>query len=139
MLKHSGFTLVELLVAISITAVVFGIIITSASILQKNARDADRKSDLLKIQSALEHYYADYNSYPQTLSPFLTSPTPYLREIPQDPSSGNYGYSPLPSGCTTCINYCIYGKLENPASSDPQPGIGQPCLDTNYNYYLIQP
>lgn len=62
--NNSGFTLIELLISISIIATVFGIIITSASQVQKTTRDEQRKGDLVNTQSLLQRYYADQNFYP---------------------------------------------------------------------------
>lgn len=52
--KKSGFTLVELLVVISIIAVLSMVGITLYSGVQKNARDARRKTDIDAIANAME-------------------------------------------------------------------------------------
>src|SRR4051812_38758200 len=59
-----GFTLIELLVVIAIISIIFAIIITSASQIQKLARDSQRKSDLAKIAQALQAYDSDHGFYP---------------------------------------------------------------------------
>jgi len=59
-----GFTLVELLVVISIMAIMAVIGITVFSGVQKTARDAKRKEDLLAIAIALEQYKAQNGYYP---------------------------------------------------------------------------
>lgn len=129
---RGGFTLIELLVVIAIIAILSAIAITAFSILNKNSRDARRKSDLKTIQSALEQYHSDQNFYPSGLgSGALTSdtgrPTPYptpakiyLQTVPQDPTTGNaYPYLALPSACINsgptalCTSYCLYARMEN--------------------------
>lgn len=105
-ISRKGFSLIELLVTISIIGVVSTLGISSAAILQKNSRDTQRKADLRLIQSALQQYYADNNFYPDGLS--LTSgslfdnctgytPTggcsftprkTYIQSLPKDPVSG---------------------------------------------------
>ena len=62
--KHYGFTLIELLVVIAIVGTLSTVITVVFSSAQKNARDQQRKSDLAKIQVALEVYYSRYNVYP---------------------------------------------------------------------------
>jgi prepilin-type N-terminal cleavage/methylation domain-containing protein len=62
--NSSGFTLVELLVAIIILGVVSSFVISSAAKAQENARNAKRVSDVKKVQSALEQYYVDHGFYP---------------------------------------------------------------------------
>src|SRR3990167_5250220 len=57
-LQKNGFTLMELLVVISIIAILISIGLTSFSTAQKKARDSKRKSDIKEVQNALEQYYS---------------------------------------------------------------------------------
>lgn len=59
-----GFTLIELMVAVGIIAIIsVAGIYTSAAVLTSN-RNTQRVSDLKLIQVALEHYYTDRGYYP---------------------------------------------------------------------------
>ncbi len=62
--KSQGFTLIELLVVIAIIGLLSSIALVSLNSARKKARNAKRVSDLRQIQSALELYYSDNNSYP---------------------------------------------------------------------------
>lgn len=59
-----GFTLIELLIAVALISVLFVVGAVSYTTAARNARDAQRKSDLKKIQLALEEFYADHGAYP---------------------------------------------------------------------------
>ena len=59
-----GFTLIEILVVISIIAILAGVGLATFSGAQKKSRDAKRKADLETIRSALEMYRADNGEYP---------------------------------------------------------------------------
>ncbi|MDO8573537.1 MAG: type II secretion system protein [Candidatus Daviesbacteria bacterium] len=61
-----GFTLVELLVVISIIAILSAIGLVIFSGAQKSGRTAKRIGDLKAIQTALEVYYSRNGSYPTT-------------------------------------------------------------------------
>lgn len=59
-----GFTLIEILVVITIIGVVFGVVASSVAALQRNSRDTQRTGDLRSIQSSLQQYYADQHFFP---------------------------------------------------------------------------
>jgi len=59
---RKSFTLLEMLVVIGIVSILVSLGIASYSTVQKKARDARRKSDLISMQKVLEQCYA-INSY----------------------------------------------------------------------------
>lgn len=135
-LPHSkGFTLVELLVTISIIAILAAIAISTYATLQKNGRDTKRKSDLAVIQSALEQYHADQNNYPVTgnvgIGLALKSPDgtkTYLAKIPADPTANpNYIYMALLTSCTNCISYSLCAKMENTNNASSLTNCASPA------------
>lgn len=62
--QSSGFTLVELLVVISIIGVLAALLLVNLSNVRERGRDSARKSDLSQMRTALRLYYNDYQSYP---------------------------------------------------------------------------
>jgi type II secretion system protein G len=96
--KTSGFTLIELLVVVLVIGALSGILlgVINSSGIRGKARDAQRKADLKKIQTALELYFADNRTYPQSASgafELVTSGTTmvtvleagYIDPVPSDP------------------------------------------------------
>lgn len=65
--KKRAFTLVEMLVVISIIGILSTIVFSSFSQSREKARIAKRVADLKQIENALEFYYAVNRSYPTTL------------------------------------------------------------------------
>jgi len=61
---QTGFTLVELLVVISIIGVLAGLLLINFVGVRGRAADAKAKSDLAQFQKALRLYYNDYAQYP---------------------------------------------------------------------------
>lgn len=90
---HLGFTLMELLITVSIIAILISIGIASYSTINKQSRDTKRKSDIEQIRSALEMYRADNSAYPNVGSGSWTAAsdlstalaTTYILAIPSDP------------------------------------------------------
>lgn len=134
--NQKGFTLIEILISISIIGILMSVTIAAAIAVQKNGRDAKRKADLRSIQTALQQYYADQFEFPNFVSlPSAISEgaKTYLRNVPKDPSTSlNYGYSSISCDINNdnCQRYCLYAKLEF-----QKPSIATPvgCSDeTNF-------
>jgi len=110
----NGFTLIEIVVVISIMAVLSVIIYSSFDASKAVSRDQERVSDISTIQLALEQYFNKYGVYPLTLRGLV--PT-YLLEIMKDPSNGIYysdNYFPITKTQNTsnCISYQLWTKFE---------------------------
>jgi general secretion pathway protein G len=78
-----GFTLIELMVVMSIivTFATIGLVQYRQSVVY--ARESVLRDDLFKMKEAIDQYYADKTQYPATLEDLVTSG--YLRAIPKDP------------------------------------------------------
>ncbi len=64
-----GFTLIEVMVAVSIIAILSGVIAISASSSNQQGRDAKRQSDLRALQTAVELYKNRHGRYPAACAP----------------------------------------------------------------------
>jgi prepilin-type N-terminal cleavage/methylation domain-containing protein len=65
-MSRRAFTLVELLVVVSIIGLMSTIAVVSLSSAKIKTRNTQRKADLVQLSKALDLYYADYGSYPAT-------------------------------------------------------------------------
>jgi len=80
-----GFTLIELMIVVSIIMILIGI---AAGMYQRSvvkAREAVLKSDLKIMREAIDHYTLDKETAPQTLEDLTNPQSQYLRDIPTDP------------------------------------------------------
>lgn len=130
-----GFTLVELLIVISIISLLSMVGIVAYANVLKSSRDSKRQSDLKFIQSALEDYHADQINYPSALTGLTSGTRKYMAGIPQDPLPApqlQYFYESLPQNSPP--SYCLYARMEGPPPrSDPG------CIKDGYNYGVTRP
>jgi len=59
-----GFTLIELLVVVALIGVLTTLVLANFNAARTRGRDAQRKSDLKNISTALRLYYNDFGKYP---------------------------------------------------------------------------
>src|SRR6185436_7790605 len=80
---EGGFTLVELLIVISLISILaaMGLVQYRNSVV--SAREATLKTDLFRMRDAIDQYYADKTKYPSSLDSLVSEG--YLRKIPEDP------------------------------------------------------
>lgn len=103
MRRQRGFTLMELLIAISVVALLAILVFIGLKTQIARGYDAKRKSDLSAIHKAFEEYYNDNDCYPA--SGILdtcgaTALSPYLAKIPCDPvTKVPYKYVPESNAC----------------------------------------
>lgn len=101
--KHSGFTIVELLIVVVVIAILAAITIVAFNGVQQRARDSRRSSDVANIKKLLEMYKTDNSTYPAvcaggdnsgcSVSNLSTALVPtYTQSVPQDPSSPTKTY-----------------------------------------------
>lgn len=80
-----GFTLIELIVVVTIIGILAGVAISNVKWAQTKAREAALRHDLFEMRKAIDDYYADKQKYPQNLQELKSAH--YLRDIPKDPIS----------------------------------------------------
>jgi uncharacterized protein (TIGR02145 family) len=114
------FTVVELLIVISIIGIIISISFISYSNVRQKSRDTKRITDIKLIQKSLEDYYRNEGAYPISLTPGQSlvgssSSSTYLQVIPQNPSprndgaclDGEYTYRSTATGTNYMIDFCL--------------------------------
>ena len=81
--SRRGFTLIELMVVMSLIVVLASIGLTLYANSVTRAKEAVLREDLYRMRDAIDQYYADKNKYPASLEELVSEK--YLRAIPVDP------------------------------------------------------
>jgi general secretion pathway protein G len=80
--RQRGFSLIELIVVITIIGILAGVAIANVKWAQQKAREAALRHDLFEMRKAIDDFYADKQHYPGSLSELAPQ---YLRRVPKDP------------------------------------------------------
>jgi len=81
-----GFTLIELIIVITIIGILAAIAVPVMREAPIRAKEAALKENLFTIRSCIDQYYADRQTYPSSLEDLVSKG--YIRKIPIDPITG---------------------------------------------------
>ena len=134
MLNPKFFTLIEVLVTISIVLILTSLIVVFSPPFQQMARDNQRREALGTYQVALQEYYGDYKTYP--------NPVPGGGETEEDTCnntvcSDGTNCCSYNSGECTCLAHLYLTVLEDDGFLSPLPV--DPLDEGNYRYYYTIP
>lgn len=147
--KARGFTLIELLVVIAIIGLLSTLAVVALGNARQKSRDAKRVADIKQIQTAMELYFADKNSYPYdgaagngtltlgsgsgarldtsgwSASTDIDTPV-YMQSVPSNPGPGGAAYvyrSYDTAGTANCdAEPCGFYSLTFTTEGDPDGG-----------------
>jgi general secretion pathway protein G len=98
--RRHGFTLVEMLLVITIIGILAALVIPKMMGRSEQARQAAVRADIAAVKTALDAFEVDSGFYPKNINDLLQAPRdaknwrgPYLDKIPQDPWGNAYTYA----------------------------------------------
>jgi general secretion pathway protein G len=114
--NNAGFTLIELIVVMSIIALLASLAVPRYFGSIEKSKNAVLKEDLSLMRNALDKYYGDNARYPATLDDLVSHK--YLRGIPRDPvtESATTWITVAPEGPDKGAVYDVHSGAEGNAA-----------------------
>ena len=116
-----GFTLIELIVVVTIIGVLASLAIVNVRYAQRKAREAALMDNLHTMRKAIDNFYADRQRYPSSLQELAPN---YIRKIPADPITKQVDWEEV---MDDPYAYSPDGGEPIPSETDPeamsQPGV----------------
>jgi general secretion pathway protein G len=122
----SGFTLIELMIVITIILILLGMAATNYVKAVRNAREAVLKDDLQELRKAIDNYTLDKQAAPQSLDDLVQQK--YLHSVPMDPMTRHADWVPV------FDNVVLTPDQNSSGMTDVHSNSGETALDgTLYN------
>ncbi|HXI12557.1 MAG TPA: prepilin-type N-terminal cleavage/methylation domain-containing protein [Thermoanaerobaculia bacterium] len=110
-----GFTLIELIVVVTIVGLLAGIAVVNVRNAQRKTAEKVCQADLALLRKGIDDFYADKQRYPSSLEELVTEK--YLRRIPPDPLTKQADWEEIAEEASTATD----------ASGD-EPGAAGPGI-----------
>jgi general secretion pathway protein G len=115
--SQRGFSLIELIVVVTIIGILAGIALINVGTAQRKARETALRENLFQMRKAIDNFYADKQRYPSDLNELVPN---YIRKIPADPLTMQQDWE-------TVMDDPMSLEGEMSANTDPeamsQPGV----------------
>lgn len=145
--SQNGYTIIELLVLMTIIGLLFTVLFLFIPDSQLRGRDKERETDISAIRGRLEEFYQDSGAYPSTITQttfsrmdpetlldpngdilFNNSPVSdeYTARNNTAPAKAGpqYIYTAYPQTCTNnCVGYILKSFIELPSQKTPNPYV----------------
>ncbi len=105
-----GFTLIELMVVVTLIGILIAAGIIAFTNAQMSARDSKRKADINAISDAMEQYFQTNKAYPLSPYPAAIGGLFPSGSIPKDPNGSSYTITSISTKFCACVKLDRPGK-----------------------------
>ena len=124
-LRTAGFTIIELMIVMSIVVILIGVAVPLYQRSVIRAKESILKNNLFTMRTVIDEYTYDKQKAPQTLQDLVTEG--YLRDVPMDPIVGdNTSWRVIMEDAMQSVNQTEPGIFDVKSGSDKTSLDGTP-------------
>lgn len=113
---QKGFSLIELIVVVTIIGILASIALVNVRTAQRKAREAALRENLFQMRKAIDNFYADKQRFPSDLNELVPN---YIRKLPSDPITMQQDWEPVMDDPLSLEG----GMSETDPEAVTQPGV----------------
>ena len=125
--RSFGFTLIEMMIVMSIIVILIGIAIPFYQKSLIRAKETVLHSNLVAMRSAIDEYSYDKQKAPQSLQDLVTAG--YLREVPKDPVANSTDWKIIMEDAGQAVNSTEPGIFDVRSNANGKSLEGTPYSD----------
>ncbi|MEO8027297.1 MAG: prepilin-type N-terminal cleavage/methylation domain-containing protein [Bryobacteraceae bacterium] len=122
--KSSGFTLIEIMIVMTIISILVAIAVPQYQKSILRAKESVLKNNLFTLRTVIDEYTFDKQKAPQTLQELVAEG--YLRQVPIDPMTGNDQWKTIIEDVLTAASTSDPGIFDVRSNSDAKSLEGTP-------------
>lgn len=122
--KVRGFTLIELMIVISVITILMGIAIPNYRASIVRARESVLREDLYVLRSMIDQYTLDKQKAPQSLEDLVSAG--YIKSVPKDPITNGTEWNVVQEDTLMAVDQQEPGIVDVHSTSDQVSSDGTP-------------
>ena len=114
--RQAGYTLIEIIIVMTIISILISVAIPIYQKVVTRTKETVLRNNLFTLRTVIDEYTYDKQKGPQSLDDLVQAG--YLRQIPEDPITGNTNWKIIMEDALTSVNQTEPGIFDVRSSSD---------------------
>ena len=125
--KRRGYTLIEIIIVMTVMSILLSAAVPLYTRVVNRTKESVLRNNLFSIRTVIDEYTYDKQKAPQSLNDLVTEG--YLRQVPEDPLTGNNKWKEIMEDALTQVNQTEPGIFDVRSLSDKTSSEGTPYAE----------